>query len=87
MLGYPVHMIERDSWSGPEDGGYLVFNSEAARTAYVHSQTKDRKGPAPEFYVQYDNLPPFELLAESVKRFNDQGYFYTPQLTKKVQVV
>jgi hypothetical protein len=86
MLGYPVHMIERDSWSGPEDGGYFVFDSEQARAAYVHEHTKDRHGAAPEFYVQYDYKEPLEISAESEAKFKDHK-FYVDKLFVRKQVV
>jgi len=86
MLGYPVRMTGRDSWSGPEDNGYYVFNSDAARKAYINDQMKDRRGAAPEYYVEYTSEQPFELLPESVNKFDEDGKFFAEKISKTVKI-
>lgn len=86
MLGYPVHLIERDRWSGPEDGGYYIFDSVQARADFVAEQTKDRSGAVPEYYIQYEFERPLTLSDASVEKFRDHK-FYAAKLFDTVQVV
>lgn len=87
MLGYPLRLTERDSWSGPEAAGFYVFKSEKDRANYVYEKTKDRVGATPEWYMSYDNEPAIELSAESEAKFEGAAVFHVDQLYVKKQVV
>ena len=60
---YAVSLTEMDF--GQRSEGYYCFVSKELANAYIHEQTKDRRGSAPEAYVAYqycgkkDCLPSF----------------------------
>ena len=87
MLGYPLRLTERDSWSGPEAGGFYIFATEKERADYVREQTKDRYGATPDWYMSYDNEPAIELSAASQVKLEDKRYFHVDQLFVKKQLV
>ena len=51
---YVIEMIEYERGWGSKLDGYLAFPNEEAGKSYIAEQTKDRVGPAPDYYVNYE---------------------------------
>ena len=53
-FAYYYDVIERDSWSGPSQDGYMLFLSQEDGEAFKKQEYKNRTGPTPEYYVNYE---------------------------------
>lgn len=79
-------MIEYERGWGSKPDGYLIFDSEERRAAYIANEYKDRTGAAPDYYVRYEPQPEVELLPESQGKFRAEGFFYVDNLISRPKV-
>lgn len=53
---YVVLTIEYERGWGSKPDGYLAFLSKKSADDFIKTQTKDRNGPAPDYYVNYEHV-------------------------------
>ncbi len=66
---YVIEVVEHERGWGQRPDGYILFPSEEHAKEYVDRRTKDRFGPAPDWYLNYEMIGYKEATQETINIF------------------
>lgn len=69
-VAYVVEIVEFERGWGSRRDGYILFPSESLAKEYVHKQTANRVGPAPNWYLSYEMVGYKEATQETINIFD-----------------
>lgn len=77
---YVAEITEYERGWGCKNDGYMAFLNEAYADAFIAEQYKDRKGPAPDYYVSYDKVGYKPACDAKIAKALKKEYFYIDRI-------